>query len=282
MIRLGIRVRREHAEAALLALLALAPSGAEEIEIDAGTIEYVLYGASETLPSESELRRRLGPALRDIDAREIAEDWQERWREFHRPVSVADRLRVRAPWHERDEPALLEIVIDPGQAFGTGAHATTRMCLELLVSLERSGEACGGLLDVGCGSGVLAIAAAKLGFDPVIALDNDPLAVQATAENASVNGVCLDVRVGDLSSDALPSAETIVANLLLEPLLDLAQRLEQAPRALIASGLIVGQGEALGASLAGRLGLRERERRSEGEWLAILYERGVLPPYSLA
>jgi ribosomal protein L11 methylase PrmA len=92
----------------------------------------------------------------------------------------------------------------------------------------------------------------------------------------------LDARDGDLSSDALPPAETIVANLLLEPLLELAERLERAPRALIASGLIDGQGEALSASLAGRLGLRERERRSEGEWLAILYERGSPPPYSLA
>ena len=282
MIRLGVRVRREHAEAALFALLALAPSGVEEIEIDAGTVEYVIYGSSEALPGEAELRRRLGPALRDIDAREIAEDWQERWREFHRPVSVADRLRVRAPWHERDEPALLEIVVEPGQAFGTGAHATTRMCLELLVCLESAGQAGGTLLDIGCGSGVLAIAAAKLGFDPVMALDNDPLAVQATTENARVNGVRLDVRDGDLSSEALPPADTIVANLLLEPLLELARRLHEAPRTLIASGLIYSQGEALSASLACRLGLRERERRSEGEWLAILYERGPVPPYSLA
>jgi uncharacterized protein YqeY len=165
---------------------------------------------------------------------------------------------------------LVELVIEPAQAFGTGAHATTRMCLELLVALERRGEAHGALLDVGCGSGVLAIAAAKLGFAPVIAIDNDPLAARAAADNAITNAVQLDARLADLAVDELPAARTVVANLLLEPLLALAARLERMPAYLIASGLLEDQGERL----AGALTMRELDRRREGEWLAVLYERG--------
>lgn len=281
MIRLGVRVGREHAQTALFPLLARSPGGLEEIDLDAGTVEYVLYGSSDTLPDEAELRSLLGEGLRGIDEREIGEDWQERWRELHHPVSVAERFYVRAPWHEPADGGLIELVIEPGQAFGTGAHATTRMCLELLGYLEDSGAARGALLDAGCGSGVLAIAAAKLGYAPVIAIDNDPLAVQATAQNATLNGVRLDVRGADLATDALPPAETIVANLLLEPLLVLAERIVQPPQELIASGLLERQADALTARLQDRLSLRERVRRREGEWLAILYERGSQPPYPL-
>jgi ribosomal protein L11 methyltransferase len=281
VIRFGVRVARKHAQTALFLLLARSPGGVEEIDLDAGTVEYVLYGSREALPDEAELRGLLGDGLRGIDRREIGDDWQERWREFHQPVSVAERFRVRAPWHEPAEGALIELVIEPGQAFGTGAHATTRMCLELLAFLEGTGAARGALLDLGCGSGVLAIAAAKLGFAPVLAIDNDPLALQASAQNATLNGVRLDVCGADLATDALPPAETIVANLLLEPLLVLAERIAKPPRRLIASGLLEHQADALTARLQGRLGLRERERRGEGEWLAILYERGPQAPYPL-
>ncbi len=270
MIRLGVRVARENAEAALLDLLTFSPAGVEECEIDAATIEYVLYGSAYELPSDGALRAQLAGVLIETQRSEVADDWQERWRQFHRPTTVAERIHVRAPWHEPCGPGLIELVIEPAQAFGTGAHATTRMCLELLVALEHRGEAHGSLLDVGCGSGVLAIAAAKLGFAPVIALDNDPLAARATAENAIANGIQLDVRLADLEHDELPAARTVVANLLLEPLLALAVRLERKPAHLIASGLLEHQGERLASALA----MHELVRRREREWLAVLYERG--------
>ncbi len=105
-------------------------------------------------------------------------------------------------------------MIDPAQAFGTGAHATTRLCLELMLSLSAGG----GFLDLGCGSGVLAIAAVALGWDPVVALDYDPASVQAAVDNARVNGVAVSVSRHDLRSDPVVSAPVVAAN-LLRPLL---------------------------------------------------------------
>jgi ribosomal protein L11 methyltransferase len=270
VIRLAVRVERDHAEAALAELLVFSPAGLEEVDVDDRTVEYVLYGAPGELPSLPALQASVGDALVTVAASEIADDWSERWRAFHRPVAIADRLNVRAPWHE-PAAGLTDIVIEPAQAFGTGAHATTRMCLELLVELEQDGGSAGPLLDVGCGSGVLAIAAAKLGFAPVLALDNDPVAVAATRANAAANGVTIDARRSDLRQDALPPAEVIVANILLGPLLMLARRLEHAPRALIASGLLANQGDELAAALSPHHELHEIARRLDHEWLAMLF-----------
>ena len=273
MIRLAVRVAREHSEQALAELLVFSPAGVEEVEIDADTIEYVLYGAAGELPALPALEASVGDFLVAVRTSEIADDWPERWRSFHKPVLVAEKLYVRPPWYE-PPPAgdgLIDIVIEPGQAFGTGSHATTRLCLELLVALAREGMARGPLLDIGCGSGVLAIAAAKLGFAPVLALDNDPLGVEATHANARANGVAIDAQLADLRVDALPPVATIVANVLLVPLLELARRLDPRPQRLIASGLLVDQGDELAAELARCQGLREATRAHDGEWLAILF-----------
>ncbi len=272
MIRLAVRVQRAHAEAALAELLVFSPGGLEEVDIDAGTIEYVLYGARGELPTLPTLEASVGDGFVTVRTSEIADDWPERWREFHRPAVVAQRLRVRAPWHQRSQtPGLIDLVIDPGQAFGTGAHATSRLCLELLVALERAGIARGSLLDVGCGSGILAIAAAKLGFAPVVALDNDPACIAAAHANASANGASIDVRAADLRRDAIPPARTVVANLLLAPLVVLSERLEHRPARLIASGLLVEQGDEIARELSVRHRLREAARLHEGDWLAMLF-----------
>lgn len=141
---------------------------------------------------------------------------------------VGPSLFVRPPWEAPSVwPGSLEVVIDPAQAFGTGAHATTRLCLELLLELAGDG-ARGPVLDVGAGSGVLAIAAAKLGYGPVLALDNDRESVAAIADNAARNGVQLEARRFDLRRDALPrvdgvQAPIVLANLLRPLLLELAE-----------------------------------------------------------
>lgn len=122
-----------------------------------------------------------------VEVDEVAEGWEEGWRAFHHGVRVG-RCWVGPPWEEPPGDAVA-VVIDPGRAFGTGAHATTRLCLELLQEVEATS-----LLDVGCGSGVLSVAAAKLGFAPVIAVDLDEVALETTAANAAANGV--DVQVG--------------------------------------------------------------------------------------
>jgi ribosomal protein L11 methyltransferase len=271
MIRLALRVRREDAEVALAELLELAPSGVEEVDVDPDVVEYAVYGAPGELPALPDLRAAAGGALVDISTREVGDDWAQRWREFHQPVLVDHRLLVRAPWHAPAQDALPEVVIDPGQPFGTGGHATTRLCLELLLRLP-DGER-GALLDVGCGSGVLGIAAAKLGWGPVSGLDHDPESVRAARENAEVNGVAMDVERWDLRTDVLPPAPVMLANLVRPLLLILADRVAELaapPRVLVASGLLEHELDEVSARFAQRAGLREAGRRAADGWAALL------------
>jgi ribosomal protein L11 methyltransferase len=269
VIRLSLRVRRADAEVVLAELLELVPTGCEERDLG-DDVEYALYGAPGELPALPELRAVIGGALVDVSTEEIPDDWSERWREFHRPLVIGDALVVRPPW-EPAQDAALDIVIDPGQAFGTGAHGTTRLCLEIMLELPPGGP----LLDLGCGSGVLAIAAAKLGWDPVTAVDFDPLAVDATRANAAVNGVRLDVARHDLRDGPPPAAPVVLANLLRPLLLRLAEGLADVPETLVASGLLVGEEDEVVAAFA-PLGLVERERRARGEWAALVLARDAV------
>jgi ribosomal protein L11 methyltransferase len=269
---LAVRVRREQAELVLAELLVLAPGGVEEVAVGEDVIEYAVYGAPGELPALPELTAVAGAALVEVRSEEIADDWDQRWRQFHRPLVLDGRLSVRPPWiGSLGTP--VDLVIDPGQAFGTGAHATTRLCLEVLLELEPRGP----FLDLGCGSGVLAIAAARLGWAPVAAVDNDPASVAAAAANARVNGVEVSVRRHDLRRDPVASAGTVAANLLRPLLVAWAARLQEgerveAPARLIASGLLVGEEDEVAAAFEG-CGLGERDRRASGEWAALLLER---------
>lgn len=322
MIRLALRVRRADAELVLAELLELAPGGVEELERaarDGGEefIEYAVYGAPGELPDLPDLRAAAGEALVEISTSEVPDDWSERWKKFHRPVLIesvtagasvsgAPALHVRPPWElPSRRRGAREIVIDPAQAFGTGAHATTRMCLELLLELAASDDRRGAVLDVGSGSGVLAIAASKLGYRPVLALDNDRESVRAILANADVNGVELEARRFDLRGETLPwhfwdengegvptvldasagsdpadneVARTVVlANLLLPLLLDLAATMPASSPPedleLIASGLLCDQADQVADAFAKRLGLSERARRERGEWSALWLTR---------
>ncbi len=282
MIRLAIRVRREQAELALAELIELAPGGVEEVDVDPETVEYAVYGPPGELPGLPDLRAAVGGALVEVTTSEVADDWAERWREFHRPLVLGDRLVVRPPWEPPRPEVGLDLVIDPGRAFGTGAHATTRLCLELLLDLQRpvvfettgfSAEA-PAVVDLGCGSGVLGIAAARLGWGSVLALDFDPLAVEATLENASVNGVAetVSARRFDLRSAPVPAAPLVLAN-LLGPLLltwcsQLARGVAEPPERVIASGLLEREADSIAEAFAG-VGLREDDRRVRGEWAAL-------------
>ena len=231
-------------------MLELFPQGFEEIDQTDG-VDLVAY----TDPGGEE---RVWTAFGPARASDVALGWEERWREFHKPV-VVDGIWIGPPW-ERPPSDLLSVVIDPGRAFGTGAHATTRLSLQLLGHLER-----GSLLDVGCGSGVLAIAAAKLGFDPVTAVDVDEQAVAAARRNADVNGVTLSVSVADAARDELPSADVAVANVTREVVEGTAPRLAVAR--LVASGYLVSGPPP---SLAGFVHV---ERANEGGWAADTYAR---------
>jgi ribosomal protein L11 methyltransferase len=272
VIRLAVRVRREQAELVLAELLALAPAGVEERD-DGDVVEYAVYGAAGELPALPALRAAAGGALVEVVTSEVADDWSERWKAFHAPVEIdaapSDRssLLVRPPWAPARD-GRLDVVIDPAQAFGTGAHPTTRLCLELLLALEPGGA----LVDVGCGSGVLAIAAAKLGWTPVLGLDHDREAVRATGANAAANGVRIQVRRHDLLHHGpAPGAPVVLANLLRPLLLRVAADgfSGRAPETLVASGLLAHEGDEVAAAFA-RRSLREVDRRAQGEWIALL------------
>jgi ribosomal protein L11 methyltransferase len=266
MIRLAIRVAREHAEPVLAELLALSPGGLEERDVDAATVEYALYGAPGELPDLPGVRAAARGALVDVSTSEVADGWEERWREWHRPLDVGP-LRVRPPW-EPARPGALDVVIDPGQAFGTGAHPSTRRSLELLTELEPAGA----LADWGCGSGVLALAAARLGFAPVLACDVEQESVSATQAAAAAHGVEIAVGRCDLLREPGPWAPTVTANLVRPLLLRIAERMRRPPERLIASGLETGEAAEVAAAFA-RHGLGLRARRDGDGWSAILLAR---------
>ncbi len=278
MIRLALRVRREQAEIALAELLELTPAGVEEIDAGDGMIEFAVYGTPGELPALPDLRALAGGAPIEVSTSEIPDDWSERWRDFHRPILVnsprdaavaTPGLYVRPPWEPAtDLPDVHEIVIDPGQAFGTGAHATTHLCLELLLELAARGLAGGPLLDVGTGSGVLAIAAARLGYAPVIGIDHERESVQAARGNAAVNGVTIDVRHADLRREPMPGVATVFANLLRPLLLELTRKISTPPANLVVSGLLVAEVDEIARAFADGHGLVERDRRERGEWAA--------------
>ena len=175
-------------------MLELFPEGFEEIGGDGGSLELAAY-------TNAAGEERIWQAFGGAASSDVEEDWQDRWRQFHKPVRVGS-LWIGPPW-EQPDPDALAVVIDPGRAFGTGGHPTTQLCLQLLEGEER-----GSVLDVGCGSGVLSIAAAKLGFAPVRAFDFDPQAVEATERNAADNGVTVAVEQADLREDDLPDRPT--------------------------------------------------------------------------
>jgi len=272
VIRLAVRCRPELAETVLAELTELVPGGVEE-ERTREWVEYAIYGPPGELPAMPELEAAAGDGLVEIRSTEIPDDWADRWRDFHRPVAIAGgRLVVRPSW-ERGPAQATEIVIDPGQAFGTGAHATTTLCLELLLELADAGGASGPLVDLGTGSGVLAIAAAKLGWAPVLGCDSEPAALDAAAANAAANGVEIGLERVDLRDRPPPAAATVVANLTAPLLERVAERLPDSPAALVCSGLLVEEAERVRAALSGA-GLAVGEPRVRGDWAALLARGG--------
>jgi ribosomal protein L11 methyltransferase len=188
---------------------------------------------------------------------EVEAGWEERWREFHRPVEIGP-LWIGPPW-EAAPPDRLAVVIDPGRAFGTGAHPTTRLCVELLLDLPR-----GSLLDVGCGSGILSIVAARLGFGPVAAVDVEDAATEATRSNAAANGVDVVAVTTDALTEPLPAADTVVANIALDAVVALGERLVAS--CLVTSGYLARDEPAIP-------GYAPRHRRELDGWAAHLFER---------
>jgi ribosomal protein L11 methyltransferase len=226
----------------------LAPEGFEETQ-RGGEIELAAYGES---------AHRVLAALAGATAVEVDDDWSERWREFHRPVRLGP-LWIGPPW-ESPPTGALPVVIDPGRAFGTGAHPSTRLCLELLL-----GERVGSLVDIGTGSGVIAIAAARLGFHPVSAIDVDGTAIEVAVENARANGVELAARTVDDPTAELPHADLAVANISLEAIEAIAAKV--TAERWITAGYLARDRPNLDS-------FRHVERRELDGWAADLSRHG--------
>jgi len=230
-------------------MLELFPGGFEEIE-RGGSTELVAY----TDPAGEE---RLWHAFGGASATDVETGWEDRWRDFHRPVRVGP-LWIGPPW-ERAPRDALAVVIDPGRAFGTGGHATTRLCLEALLDLPR-----GSVLDVGCGSGVLSLAAALLGFGPVLAVDVAEAAVAATRANAVANRVDIQVRQADALTADLPAVDVALVNIAPDAVAEIGPRLRA--QLVVTSGYLAADAPHLTAYR--RVGRRERDG-----WAADLHER---------
>ena len=259
LVRLGIRVRGDRAEAALADLLPVLGAGAEE-RVVGGAVEYAIYAPPGELPPIEALRAMAGDALLGTVSEPVPEGWERRHLEHLRPVEVGP-LRIRAPWLEGGPGDLL---IDPGTAFGAATHPSTRLCLALLLDEAPGGPLC----DWGSGSGVLAVAAARLGWAPVTAVELDPDALPVIAANARANGVEVQATAADLREREPPWAPVATANLTGPLHAEVAARLARAPERLIASGMLARRTDEVVAAYA-RHGLRERARRVEGEWAAV-------------
>ena len=221
---MSVRVAAAEAEIARARFVELAPEGFEERDVPDG-VELALY----TGPAgEAQVRKSFSGA----ETRVVEPGWEERWRQFHTGVQTGG-LWIGPPWEEppADVPA---VVVEPGRAFGTGGHPTTRACVELLARTRPTS-----LLDAGCGSGVLSLAAARLGFAPIVAVDVDGAAVEATLANARRNGVELDVRRIDALRDELPVADLLVVNIELAAVRALLRR--RPGTAAITSGYLVAE-----------------------------------------
>ena len=230
-------------------MLELFPEGFEEVD-SLDEVELVAY-------TDSGGEERLWHAFGGARGEDVAADWRDRWKAFHHPVQIGS-LWIGPPWEEA--PAdVTAVVIEPARAFGTGAHPTTQLCVQLLLALGR-----GSVVDLGCGSGVLAIVAAKAGFEPVLALDSDEHAVAATRANAAANGVEVEARLADVFAADLPPADVALANITRTALESLASRLDA--RWLVSSGYLPTDPSALE-------GFRHVRRITREGWAADLYER---------
>lgn len=212
------------------------------------------------------------------------EDWAHAWKRYYKPMRIGRRVLLTPAWENPAQlPGDVVVRLDPGMAFGTGLHPTTRLCVAALENYVRAGEA---LLDIGTGSGVLSIVGAKLGARPVMATDIDPLAVQAAKENAELNGVAFSQDEMTVAQGSVPAGQNgcyplVVSNILAEVLVGLFEgAYENIPLAepvtpgghLILSGILEEKADMV-LNAAGSVGMQEVGRRREGDWIAIVVRK---------
>jgi len=245
----------------------------ESTSLQAGRILVRVYGheiCSEQIDSQLSQYN----TARVVDVTTLSDDWKERWKTFFHRTHIGQRLVVRPPWEEPSpDPDDIDIVIEPGMAFGTGLHETTRLCAQVL---EQTLQANQEILDVGCGSGILSIIAVKLGASRVSAIDIDPDSVTATIDNSTRNNVeeCITVSTSPLAQ-LQETFDLVVANILSHILLNLAHDLARTVRAngqLLLSGILVDQATNV-ANKFGDLGLELQAQVVDGDWVAQVWKR---------
>lgn len=264
MLELTLRVGDADVEDVLDAVLPALPGGVhlrregEEVEIT--------VSATPGTPDEDQLRRLAGSRLVDLTSATASDDWRQRRLSRYEPLVIAERFLVRPAWAPPSEDArLIEIVLGQNPAFGTGVHPTTQACLATLAEIAPGGS----FADYGCGSGVLSIAAGLLGWSPVIAVDIDAGSVVATRENATRNGVEIDARRVDVTSETPPAAETVAANVPPDIQLKLAGTLDRAPTLVIASGFKPDESTVVASAWEAH-GLRVAEELPAMEWSVLV------------
>lgn len=269
MRRVVLRVREEAVEDVLDKLLPRLVDGVHERAPVRGSVELVAHALTVPLPSIEELEALAGRALIALEEDDVSDDWRERrLLDAGGGVVIAGRLWVRSPLDPPAADGLLDIAVERSDAFGTGAHPTTRMCLDMLCGLDPRG----GFADLGCGAGALAIAAAKLGFTPVHAVDYDESSVVAARENARAGGVEVDAHVIDLIATAGPAARVVAANVPDFVHARVAERLPDEAEVVIASGIGPDARDEVCACYSPS-GLEPRAELEEGGWVALLLER---------
>lgn len=241
-----------------------------------------LTGCLVAVDGSEDVLVNLTQALTDAGALSVTvddlpeEDWDEMWRRHFKPKRVGRRLVVRPSWEEYEATVGdLVITLDPGQAFGTGEHATTRMCLEMLEETHLEGKS---VLDLGCGSGILSVAAKRLGAARVVGVDIDPIAVEVARENAIRNDVHYETTTGDLLEGLEGSFDVIVSNIISATLIRMApdaRRFVVPDGTWFLSGVIVQNWPDVSAS-AEKAGFDLVRQREEEGWVAAEFrERGT-------
>ena len=267
MRELAVTVPADAVEDVLDELLPLAPHGVFEVA-RGDRVELRVRAQAATLPAREAVAAAAGAWGASLREREVPDDWHERRAFDHEPLVVAGRLAVRPDWAPAPPAAPLDVVLSDDGAFGAGNHPTTRACLELLCALPPGGA----FADLGCGSGVLAIAAALLGWRPVVALDAEERALVATRANARRNRVEIEVRAADLRTHVPPQAATMVANVPPAVHAAIAARLERPPDALLVSGVLDEAADEV-ARVYAAAGLREARRDVSLGWATLLFTR---------
>jgi ribosomal protein L11 methyltransferase len=272
--RLTFRLPADEKEELLDALLPLLPAGVRERPV--GDAEVELTSIAAALPGRARLEAAAGGALAGWEVEDVPADWRARRARFGGGgFLVEDRVLLRSPWDPPAPAGVLDLVLERGGGgFGSGSHSTTRMCLALLLGLAPAG----GAADLGCGLGTLAIAAARLGWAPVVAVDRMDGAVAAARANGERNGVQVEWDVADLEADAVPLAELVLVNAPPPVHARVAGALgaDPRPRHVIVSGVVPEELEAVAGRYAAAGWIVTTGREEDG-WAAALLTRTTAP-----